>query len=119
MNSKIKKALLAANIILLLVICFGVMKVVNGRAAEIAVEKLQKTCAHMVAGVTSGQMTLAQAQDYALGQSSQGTYVPEIEITQKGNALMMQTSDSSVVTALAQDKSQGILAVNCTQLIAQ
>jgi hypothetical protein len=116
MRTNIKRLLLLANIILLMLICFFVIKAVNGRAAEIAAERISNICDHVVTQIDAGNMSLAQAADYATKESSNGDYAPTINVFKNADGIVLETNDSSVMVNILKKKESEFVRINCSQL---
>jgi hypothetical protein len=115
-NTNIKKLLLLANILLLILVCFLVVKAANGRASEIASERMAKVCGHIVTQIDSGTMSLTQAAGYAREQARAGDYVPTVNVFQGADGIVIETNDPSVMVNILKKKESKFARVNCSEL---
>jgi hypothetical protein len=116
MTSKIKRLLLLANILLLIFICFFVVKSLNGRASEIAIKRISKVCDHIVTEMDNGAMSLAQAAEYTAQASRTGEYVPTVEVFKGADGVIVETNDPSIMVNVLKKKETKFARVNCSQL---
>jgi hypothetical protein len=118
MSKNFKKTLLLANILLLILVCFMAVKMVNGRASQIAGERMAGICKHLVVQMNSGEMTPRNAADYASQQSKVGNYVPEVNVTTSAAGVILETNDPSMMIDLFAKKEDAVARINCTELAA-
>lgn len=116
MSVNTKKILLIANILLLLAICFLAVKMVNGRASELALERMVGVCKHIVTNVETEEMSLAEAQKYVMSETSHNDYTPEINIFESAEGLLLETDDPIIVNNLLKRGSSKTVRLNCTKI---
>lgn len=118
MSKNTKKILLLANMLLLILVCFVAVKMVNGRASEIAGERMARICQQVVTGLDAGTMTLASAASFASEESKVGNYVPDVRIVKAEADVILETNDSALTTDLLSAQEAEFVKVNCTRLVA-
>jgi hypothetical protein len=116
MTKNIKRLLLLANILLLIVICFFVVKSLNGRASAIAIDRITTVCNHIVSEMDAGAMSLKQAADYTAEASRTGDYVPSVEVFKGADGIIVETNDPSIMVNVLKKKESEFARVNCSQL---
>lgn len=116
MNTKMKKALLVSNILLLLAICLVSVKMINGRASEMAVNRMVVICNHVIDQMDTGKMDLTAAKDYVTQETSHGDYSPNIEVFESGEGLLFETDDPILVNNLLSGSASKVARINCTKL---
>jgi hypothetical protein len=119
MSKNIKRLLLLANILLLILICFFVVKSVNGRAAAIATQRITAVCNHIITQMDSGNMTLKQAAEYTAEASRTGDYVPSVEVFKGADGIVVETNDPSIMVNILKKKETKFARVNCSKLVQQ
>jgi len=108
--------MLLANILLLILICFFVVKAVNGRASEIAAVRMTKTCQHIVTQMNAQNMTLADAANYASQQGTVGDYSPTVKVFNGAEGVILETNDPSIMVNILEKKETEFARVNCSKL---
>tara|TARA_R110002096_G_scaffold46032_6_gene123043 strand:- start:14524 stop:14883 length:360 start_codon:yes stop_codon:yes gene_type:complete len=116
MNKKTRKVLLVANIVLLVAISILSLKMVNGRASDLAGQKMARVCTNIVDQVKTGTMNLDQAGLYAAQETSAGNYTPKVRIIRKADDLLLETNDPSFNVDVPSVKEDEFYVVNCSQL---
>ncbi len=116
MTKNIKRLLLLANILLLILICFFVVKSLNGRASEIAAQRISKVCNHIVQQMDAGNMDLKQAAEYTAQASRSGDYVPTVEVFKGSDGIIVETNDPSIMVNILKKKETEFARVNCSKL---
>ena len=97
MRLTLKRLLLIANIVLLLIVCYFAVTLLNTRSAEIAMPKVMDTCSMIVKNISAGTMDHAQAKAAAEEIFKVENYVPNIRIFEQDGSIFMQTDDPSLV----------------------
>jgi len=112
MAPSIKRILLFANIILILVVSYFSVKILNQRSAEIAMVKVNDTCSMIVQNISDGSMDHEQAKAAAEQAFKVDNYTPNIRIFEQDDSIFMQTDDPSLVGIQNTENVE----FNCTEL---
>ena len=119
MSKNIKRLLLLANIALLILVSFMLVKSLNGRASAIAIQRISSICEHIVREIDSGTMSLKQAGEYTAEASRSGEYVPTVEVFKGAEGVIIETNDPSIRVNVLKKKETKFARVNCSQLVLQ
>ena len=101
---------------MLILICFFLVKSLNGRAAEIAAQRISKVCNHIVHQINAGNMDLKQAAEYTAQASRSGDYVPSVEVFKGADGIIVETNDPSIMVNIMKKKETEFVRVNCSKL---
>ncbi len=112
MSSSVKRLLLIANGVLVLVVSYFAITIFGDRAEEIAMERVDVTCSMIVEGITAGTLDHNQAKVMAESNFTVGEYTPNIRIFEENGDIFMQTDDPSLVGVSGDEVAE----FNCSKL---
>jgi len=112
MSKIIKRILLVANAVLLVVISYLAINMVNNRSKELIMPKVENTCAKIVAGIESGSMAIEQAQSVVQDSFKVGDYSPNIRVFSQNDQILFETDDPSLVGVTGKE----VAVFNCSTI---
>ena len=112
MSSSVKRLLLVANGVLVIVVSYLALTIFGDRAEQIAMERVDVTCSMIVTGITDGTMNHTQAKALAESNFTVGDYQPNIRIFEEDGDIFMQTDDPSLVGVSGSDVAE----FNCSKI---
>ena len=112
MSRVVKRILLLANIVLLVVISYLAINLLNNRSKELIMPKVVDTCAMIKKGIENGSLTHEQAKTAAQNIFKVGDYTPNIRVFEENGDVYMQSDDPSLVGVSGNDTAE----FNCSEL---
>ena len=112
MRGIVKRILLVANVLLLLLVSYLAVTILTNRSKEIAMPKVIDTCGMIVIGVQNGTLTHDQAAEAAMNIFAVGDYRPNIRVFEQNDNLFMETDDPSLTGVSGSDTVE----FNCSEL---
>ena len=119
MSKNIKRLLQLANIALLILVSFMLVKSLNGRASALATQRITTVCNHIITKMDSEDMTLKQAAEYTAQATSSGDYIPTVKVFKGADGIIIETNDPSIRVNILKMKEAQFARVNCSQLVQQ
>jgi len=110
MSKIIKRILLVANAVLLIVISYLAINIVNNRSKELIMPKVEEACAMIAKGIEDGSMTAEQAESAVQNIFKVGDYTPNIRVFTENDQILFETDDPSLVGVSGKD----VAVFNCS-----